>query len=192
MTSSNGNIFHVTGLLYGELTGHRWIPCTKASNAKLWCFLLSAPEQSVEQTIVRLVIWDAPVWFETPFFLFSLISAWTNDWANNRDAGKLRCYNAHYDVAVMRKRYLSHRLSWIPSWQTSLRNCIFINQVRKMGLGTLAVFGLFPWNKEKYHGINAGISLGLRTTLSYNLLQKQCMIVTFASNTDILCLCVCV
>ena len=29
MTSSNGNIFHVTGLLWGESTGHRWIPLTK-------------------------------------------------------------------------------------------------------------------------------------------------------------------
>ena len=26
MTSSNGNIFHVTGPLRGEFTGHRWIP----------------------------------------------------------------------------------------------------------------------------------------------------------------------
>ena len=26
MTSSNGNIFRVTGLLCGEFTGHRWIP----------------------------------------------------------------------------------------------------------------------------------------------------------------------
>ena len=43
MTSSNGNIFHVTGLLCGEFTGHRWIPRTKASDAELWCFLWSAP-----------------------------------------------------------------------------------------------------------------------------------------------------
>ena len=42
MTSSNGNIFHVAGPLYGEFTGHRWIPCTKASDAELWCFLWSA------------------------------------------------------------------------------------------------------------------------------------------------------
>ena len=39
MTSSNGNIFHVTGHLCGEFTGHRWIPLTKASDAELWCFL---------------------------------------------------------------------------------------------------------------------------------------------------------
>ena len=32
MISSNGNIFHVTGLLCGEFTGHRWIPLTKASD----------------------------------------------------------------------------------------------------------------------------------------------------------------
>ena len=43
MTSSNGNIFRVTGHLCGEFTGHRWIPCTKTSDADLWCFLWSAP-----------------------------------------------------------------------------------------------------------------------------------------------------
>ena len=31
MTSSKGNIFRVTGPLWGEFTGHRWIPLTKAS-----------------------------------------------------------------------------------------------------------------------------------------------------------------
>ena len=44
MTSSNENIFRVTGHLYGEFTGHRWIPHTKARDAKLWYFLWSAPE----------------------------------------------------------------------------------------------------------------------------------------------------
>ena len=41
MTSSNGNIFRVTGRLCGEFTGPRWIPHTKASDAELWCFLWS-------------------------------------------------------------------------------------------------------------------------------------------------------
>ena len=36
MTSSNGNIFRVTGHLCGEFTGPRWIPHTKASDAELW------------------------------------------------------------------------------------------------------------------------------------------------------------
>ena len=34
-----------------ETTGHRWIPFTKASDAVLWCFRWSAPEQTVDQTI---------------------------------------------------------------------------------------------------------------------------------------------
>ena len=33
--------------------------------------------------------------------MFSLIYAWTNSWANNRDAGDLRRHRAHYDVTVM-------------------------------------------------------------------------------------------
>ena len=36
MTSSNGNIFRVTGPLCREFTGHRWIPHTKASDVELW------------------------------------------------------------------------------------------------------------------------------------------------------------
>ena len=44
MTSSNGNISRVTGLLCGEFIGHRWIPHTRASNEGLWRFLWSAPE----------------------------------------------------------------------------------------------------------------------------------------------------
>ena len=44
MTSSNENIFRVTGHLCGEFTDHRWIPRTKASNSELCGFLWSAPQ----------------------------------------------------------------------------------------------------------------------------------------------------
>ena len=43
MTSSNGNIFRVSGHLCGEFTSPRWIPHTKASDAELWCLLWTAP-----------------------------------------------------------------------------------------------------------------------------------------------------
>ena len=56
MMSSNGNSFHITGPLCGEFIGHRQIPLTKA--IELWCFLWSAPEQTVEQIIDTSVIWD--------------------------------------------------------------------------------------------------------------------------------------
>ena len=44
MTSSNGNIFRVTGHLCGEFTGPRWIPLTKPNDADLWCLRWSASE----------------------------------------------------------------------------------------------------------------------------------------------------
>ena len=36
--------------------------------------------------------------------MFSLICVWINGWVNNREAGDLRRYLAHYDVTVMRDR----------------------------------------------------------------------------------------
>ena len=33
--------------------------------------------------------------------MFSLICIWINSWENNREAGDLRCYCAHYDITVM-------------------------------------------------------------------------------------------
>ena len=44
MTSSNGNIFRVTGPLCKEFTGHQCIPHTKASDMELWCFLSTVRE----------------------------------------------------------------------------------------------------------------------------------------------------
>ena len=59
MTSLNGNIFRVTGPLCGEFTGHRWIHGTKASDAKLWCFL----DLHLNK---RLSKQSGGWWFETP------------------------------------------------------------------------------------------------------------------------------
>ena len=42
MTSSSRNIFRVTGQLYEEFTGYRWIPLTKASDVELWLFFICA------------------------------------------------------------------------------------------------------------------------------------------------------
>ena len=61
MTSSNGNVSRVTGPLLEEIIGHQWIPLVNASDAELWCFLWSAPEQTLEHTIRTPVILDAIV-----------------------------------------------------------------------------------------------------------------------------------
>ena len=74
MSSSNGNIFCVTGPwagnspVTGEFPGHRWIPLTKASDAELRSFLWYALEPT----------------------------------ANDRDAGDLRRHRSHYDAIVVK------------------------------------------------------------------------------------------
>ena len=74
MTSSNRNIFCVTGLLCGEFTGNQWIPRTKASDAEVWCFLWSAPEPTVEQIRETPAIWDAIALIMTSLWWTYIIS----------------------------------------------------------------------------------------------------------------------
>ena len=103
MTSSNGNIFRVTGSLCGEFTGHRWITVTKASDAELWY-------GSGHGTVAVLLPGFAINWT-----IFSLICAWINGWINNREAGNLRCHGAHYDVTVLNSFISRSRLSTVES-----------------------------------------------------------------------------
>ena len=58
MTSSNGNIFRVTGSLCGEFTGPGEFPTQRTSNAWLWYFLWSTSKRLSKQP------WGW--WFETP------------------------------------------------------------------------------------------------------------------------------
>ena len=61
MTSSNGNIFRVTSALCREVSGHRWIPRTKASDVEVWFdvfFDLRLNKRLGKQS------WGS--WFETP------------------------------------------------------------------------------------------------------------------------------
>ena len=76
MTSSNGNIFRVTGHLSGEFTGYRWIPRTNASDAEFWCFLWSAHEYTVEYTFARLMIWDAIAPIDWLIVQFYYVTFW--------------------------------------------------------------------------------------------------------------------
>ena len=59
MVSSNGNIFHITGPLWGESTGDWWIPLKMVYDAELSYFLWSVPQEMVEQAIETPVIWYA-------------------------------------------------------------------------------------------------------------------------------------
>ena len=59
-TSSNGNIFRVTGILrWNSPVIGEFPPHTKLSDAELSCFLWCAPGPTVEQTMETPVIWVA-------------------------------------------------------------------------------------------------------------------------------------
>ena len=59
MTSSNGNIFHITGPFWGESTSQWWFPSQGASNTGFDAFFHLC--LNVEQTIKMPLIWEAIV-----------------------------------------------------------------------------------------------------------------------------------
>ena len=63
ITSSNGNIIHVAGPLWGESTGDRWIPFKKTSDAELCCLFC----MGLNKWLVKL--WRRR-WFEAPCRLY--------------------------------------------------------------------------------------------------------------------------
>ena len=106
MTSSNGNIFRVTGRLCGEFTVHR-SPVNSPHNGQ----------------------WRGAL-------VFSLICAWTDGWANNRDACDLRRHRAHYDVTVT---YL-----WFPQYC-----CCFVFNELTTYLKMAVVINVVIWGRAK-------------------------------------------
>ena len=70
--------------------------------------------------LLRCISWTP--WESTGYqwrgsFIFSLTYAWTNGWANSRDAGDLRSRHAHCKVTVM--FLLSRRKCYVSSCQDS-------------------------------------------------------------------------
>ena len=72
--------------------------------------------------------------------MFSMIYAWTNSWANNKDACCLRLHRAHYNVTVMKYSYQANMwytiyVLWI--WIKFDINCMWMNW-------TICVIPLYP------------------------------------------------
>ena len=62
----------------------------------------------------------------TRSLMFSLICVWIKGWENNRDAGDLRRYRAHYDVIVMiRFKSCIRRLNAWSGWPFIIRVVYF-------------------------------------------------------------------
>ena len=112
------------------LMGKQWIAClcvlemrmAKCIPIILWfcCWSFFPWWRQVETFSALLVLWElitGPLGIRrssvnSPHkgqwrgaLMFSLICAWTNDWANHRDPGDLKSQCIHYDVTVMHILY---------------------------------------------------------------------------------------
>ena len=73
-------------------------------------------------------------------FMFSLICVWINHWVNNREAGDLRRYRAHFVVIVMKRRGYH------------ITRVVVLNQIKAWCIGTLISCGLGPqWHQSLRH-----------------------------------------
>ena len=106
MTSSNGNIFRVTGPLCGEFTGFRWIPRTKASDAKLCFFFYLRVNKWL-----RKQSWGW--WFET-----LLRSLW-------RHRNEIVCHTQPFNIALTNS-YMVQPYNFTSSLTSALEWIIFL------------------------------------------------------------------
>ena len=79
---------------------------------------------------------------------FSLICVWINGWVNNREAGGLRRYRAHYDVIVIILKYIDtgwhNQQSCFTTWSSDIR-CI-----RKQGISIITCFDILMQKKWEF------------------------------------------
>ena len=108
--------------------------------------------------------------------MFSFISAWTDNWANNRDADDLRRHHAHYDITVMYLDLKSKYLIWCMSWGHTTWLATWCHEHGQARLTTLYLFlrdhlpcshvHLAPWSPTRYvialHKKNKAPKINLR------------------------------
>ena len=159
MTSSNGNIFRVTGPLWGESIGHRWSPLTKASDADLSCFLWFASEQTVDQTIETLVIWDTIVLIMT-----SLMKI------DSKISSEFFFSAAVHEIHMMRTIYAFPYLQWC-TWYSSFA---FGDQLPlTIIMRFVPVFS--SWHEYKF--FSQTVSLSSLLMFEENIYNHQCLTV---------------
>ena len=100
--------------------------------------------------------------------MFSLMFAWTNGWANNRDAVDLRRHGAHYDVMVMKGIPVLAK----PRWRRSyiLLSDILLTEFQSNAVSCLL---LYLW----YRVIDIGLVHDRRHYIFATILMTQLMMI---------------
>ena len=143
MTSSNGNIFRVTGLLCGKFTGHRWIPHRKADDVELECFLLSTSEPRVE--------WRG-AWV---FFFYlrlnqQLTKQWRRPWFETSSRSLWRHHNGLRKLIHMNATWSVSTSSWVKvrAWCRSAISFLTAKQPRTMHANKSDGYNTNRWYKH--------------------------------------------
>ena len=112
--------------------------------------------------------------------MFSLICVWINGWVNNREAGDLRRYRAHYDVTLM---YLWCDCNYISSASTSRCKGLPLNRAdlaNPIGHSNYCLLG-YRWDhvidKQSLLPIT-GYSVSIRYIIVDNLFKAVCKLAT--------------
>ena len=111
----------------------------------------------------------------TQSFECSLICVWINSWVNNREAGDLRRYRAHYDVTVLRL------LRYVNEHYISLMFCFKIKRFPQNKTAWITVIitkiGLGKQDDKQWVFWNQGII--------WRLLLSKCMVIIWDNDTKL-------
>ena len=121
-TSTNGNIFPVTGHLCGEFTDPRRISHTKASDAEVWCFLWSISGRWVSQMKIYLSLQEN----SSEAFSFQQLSGWNGSLIQTTiPDSKDDCWNESLTHVEYTARQAYKTAAWPQNeyqhWQVSTR-----------------------------------------------------------------------
>ena len=111
-----------------------------------------------------------------------LICAWTNGWANYRDAGDLRRHRAHYDVNVMGERHTDAGINRVAekdnitqqvlSWYThrQVHDHIYVFQICDLS----SISKLMRKNRDYVYGIWQYKVLSRKIQFQSKIIWEQC------------------
>ena len=126
---------HFPGLFHDDVIKWKHFP-------RCWHFVRGIHRSPVDSPLKRK--WRGVL-------VFYLIRAWTNGWANNRDAGDLRRYRAHYDVTLMFTGAVTRLLQcrWIMIIRGNIGQDIIMTSHERRGIKSPATW-LFAQHQRKH------------------------------------------
>ena len=163
MTEDTSQYFNFNKIVI-QLLNHQWF-VSFFTTERSHTYTYTNADISCYNWLIVLLYDDVIKWkhfprywpFVTGALMFSLISAWTNGWANTRDAGDYRRHRSNYDVTVI-WRVLA---SW---WPGDARNQGITNHVIASVFWNILVS--VPGIVKTFYCSNCTISFSVNTNLA--------------------------